>query len=628
MAETLTTTYEVPQDPHLARLAIDLHGSYGGDADHNWDEIHASLRPQDTIYDVELDSDDPDERRRARERLEHSYDTQVAEFISFIDGCMNISAVSEAELTRQIRTIRERANCLSQEGVSFELAEHAVDKLAELEARLRMQYPDGEKSVAGSVERLPDAVIKEMYMYPSQPEKNVVAELFDSTGISTRSGIGVHARVLKKIYQQPDKTIKFSNNDPYVRRMVEKMHRNEVVFEIACIPEVPLSGEKKDIAEFNREVRRSAAEILYRLGVADKDDDGRYDSPYLQSAFVRLRNSERKDDKRPTGSIDTDQLKYELGQTYTNLRRIGGAKAANRLREQFGVDHLWMYSPEELHMMQRLDEKDPVTIEHLKAGDVTVVFSNAMDDHNGAIVEKFLYRKPSGRTLRFEANHLSSIFRQMIYLNSLGIRPASLIYDTHGAPGAITDGGVLLWAAEPRGGIITHEDKNKQDRVMIKDGNYVHGDGMYRLVRDYMQPNRGIDSDDELIGKKQLVVSACSSDKPIRYKDGSNGSFVDKIAKLIAAPSDRSVEIGVHSRREYQNDVVLYGALEDMAVVNQENGRIGFVEYDTEVHRPLTTKKIINEPKKTDRLFGVSRNKITTHTIRTRKGVPVRRKAS
>ena len=628
MPETISTHYDVPADPHLARLALDTHDSHGGLQPHDWEEIHSTLRAREGVFDIEQFSDDTEVRQKAHERAEQSQDADVAWFIGYIDGCMNVAAVSERDLTTQIRTIRRGASCLNGDSVSFELAEHAVDKLAELEARLRMHYPNGDKTVAGSVEYLPDATLKEMYLYPSSPHKNVVAELLDSASLNTPTGLGVHARLLRKIYRQPDGNMQLSHGDMYVKRMMDKLHHNEVMFEIASLPEMPKSKERADVAEFNTDVTRATTEILHRLGVVEIDEEGRDDSAYLKSAFVRLRNRKAEHSVRPAGSVYTTQLKYELSQIYQNLKHIGGPEAAKRLKEVFGVKQLWMYSPEELRMLQRLDEKDPRAIKHLQNGDVTVVFSNAMDDHNGAIVEDANYRKRSGRTLRFEADHVPAIYRQMIYLNSLGIRPATLVYETHGAPGAVTDGGVMLWAAEPRGGIIKHEDKSKDDRVMIPGGNSVHGDGLYRLVRDYMQPNRGIDSDDELKGKKQLIVSACSSDKPTRFADGTNASFVEKIAQMVAYPSDRSIEKGIHSRRGYQKNVVLYGALEDMAEMRLENGRVGFVDHNSETQRTVTTKRSINEPKAADRIFGTSRQNISTHSIRTRKGVPVRRTAS
>jgi hypothetical protein len=503
------------------------------------------------------------------------------------------------------------------ESVSFELAEHAVDKIAELEAKLRMRYPNGEKTIASTAEFLPAPILKELYMYPSSPHKNTVAELLSSAKPNTPTGLGVHTRVLKKIYEQPDGSVALDFNDPYVHRMAEALHRDEIIFDIASIPEIPHSSESHVVAEFNREVTLAAVQVLEKLGLAEKDADGRYDSPYLKSAFVRLRNRENMTSGRPHGAIDTNQLRAELAQTYDNLTYVGGFEAAKRLKDVFGVEQLWMYSPEELVMMQKLDEKDPITIKHLQAGDVTVVFSNAMDDHNGAIVELANYRKESGRTLRFETTNVEAIYRRMIYLNKLGIKPASLVYETHGLPGGVTDGGSVLWAAEPKHPI------GKDDRVMRRDA-----DGLYRLVRDFMQPNRGIDSEDELVGKKQIVVSACSSDKEAAMADGSNASFLEKIAKMVAYPSNRSIRKGIHSRRSFQNNIVLYGALQDMAEMNLENGRVGFVDHKSETQRTVTTKRTINELGLKAELFGTNRDEISTHSIRTRKGVPVRRVAS
>lgn len=619
MSETNSSYHGANTDPKIARLSDDIHVSHAIADVHDWDAVGAEFRTRDGVFDIEQFSDDAEVRQRANERAEAANDGDVAAFITHLEGSMNIRGVSEVEVNRQLNNIRRKATCLASEHVSFEMTERAVDKIAELEAHLRMEYPDGLKSIASCAELIPDTTLQEMYMYPSKADKNVLTELMDNVSVHSAAGIGVHVRLLKKIYQQPDGELGLNVDDPYVKKMLDVIQKDEVVFNIAAIPERPKGTNPSDIAVFNKDVTAQATHLMGQIGLTTRDQDGKVDSPYLKSALVRLRNREVESTGRQKAVIDTFQLRNELYMTYENLARVGGPEEAKKLHDVFGIDQLWMYSPEELETLQLLANRDQATIDHLNDGDVTVVFSNAMDDHNGAIVELANYRKESGRTLRFESTHVESIYRRMIFLKGLGIKPSTLVYETHGAPGAITEGGALLWAAKPASGLREYDDQ-RSDRVMSDDA-----DGLYRLVRDYMQPNRGIDSDDELIGKKQVIVSACSSDKQVLLADGSRTSFLERVARMVAYPSDKAMQNGHSKKDALQANVVFYGALQDMAEQPLENGRVGFVDQRKDGNRTVTTKRVIDELSRIDRFLGTSRKHISTHAVRTRKGVPVRR---
>ncbi len=629
MSEKNQTTLHDSTDIAISDLERDLQLSHGVQPTHDWGEVSAMLRSPTDFYDDELYSVDPSIRDIAKERVKESDERDTVAFIRFVDSFVNsmngsssVGDITEVHFDKMLGIIRDRAKCLTSSNVSFEIVEQAVDKIAECEMKIRMLYPGDSKSISSCIESIPSDLLKELYFYPSDSDKNVVAELLSTTGTNTGPGLRTHVRLLKKIYQRQDGEVVFNKDDPYVRKFHEILRDDAVAIEIASIPEFPVSNEQQHVAEFNGEATRIAGTIMVEMGLADRDENGLFRSAYLRSALMRLRHRKKS---APEGAIDTDQLRAELANTYRNLRRLG-KPAVERLRDTVALENLWMYDLKELRVLDGLVDHDSQTIEHLKAGDVTVVFSNVADDHNGAIAEQANYKKQSGRTLRFEAAHVENIYRQMIFLNRLGIRPATLVYESHGNPGTVTDGGRMLWAAEPEGGLEDYK-KNEHEKVKNRDGMLDdNADGLYRLARDYMQANRGIDSDDELVGKKQIIISACSSDQDFRQKDGTSTTFLEKVSHLVAHPSEKAVSKGKYLRRDaLQNDVVFYGAANSMHEVVLENNRIGFINSDDTKSRSVTTKRTVDEPALNKKIFGTSRHTTKSHALQTRKGIPVRR---
>lgn len=259
--------------------------------------------------------------------------------------------------------------------------------------------------------------------------------------------------------------------------------------------------------------------------------------------------------------VDGEKLKTRLQRVVENVNAVG-TSLVERLHNEVGVVNIDNYAPEDLENLNKLLDKDEEYVEHLKAGDVTVVFNDTYGDHNGALSTAFdAYRKESGRTLMFEVSSPGDIYRRMIMLQKLGVKPSSLVLSAHGSPGithfGTADKGFQLVSAK-------YLPSDATERVSLADAS------IDRLIGDdFMQPNRGVDSTSEQVGRREVILNSCSSD--VEFFKGIPSS-----SEVVARAGNRP-------------DTDVYGASDVMYLDERKDGAVRFAGLSDE-------KKVISEP--------------------------------
>lgn len=241
-----------------------------------------------------------------------------------------------------------------------------------------------------------------------------------------------------------------------------------------------------------------------------------------------------------------------------------GSETLTRLHREMGVVNFDKYKPEDLKNLQKLLDADPAFINHLQNGDVTVVLADAYGDYNGALSNSFdIYRVPSGRSLMFELGNPSDIYRHMIRLKQLNVRPSTVAVHAHGAPGMTAFG-------QPGLNGKTGHSFNVVSSKDFVGGNrdVVLGDTkLDRLLSDeFMQPSRAIDDHETAEGKRRVILASCKGDAP--FADTVNTS-AEEIAK-----------IGTYSTLS-SHDLQVFAATEN-AYVAGGNGRLYMKNVDSE----------------------------------------------
>ncbi|HEY5667814.1 MAG TPA: hypothetical protein VIR03_01485, partial [Candidatus Saccharimonadales bacterium] len=132
--------------------------------------------------------------------------------------------------------------------------------------------------------------------------------------------------------------------------------------------------------------------------------------------------------------IDDRSLESLLIRTAANLRVIGVDNAL-LLNEKAGIVSFDYYDADQLRLTALFAAGDREAIEHLQAGDVTVVFTNTKDDDSGALSNTaHTFRTPNSRTLFFEIANLEDAIGYLELLRQNGIRPSTFVYSDHGLP--------------------------------------------------------------------------------------------------------------------------------------------------------------------------------------------------
>lgn len=178
------------------------------------------------------------------------------------------------------------------------------------------------------------------------------------------------------------------------------------------------------------------------------------------------------------------------------------------LTQQLGVVNFDRYYPDDLATLLSILGGEQGTIEHLKKGDVTVIFADAFGDRNGALQrvnEK--YQKPSGRTLQFEIAQRRDFNRAITLLMRAGIKPSTIVIAAHGRPGE-------TYFGEGQDRFVFATSEKQATKAFDADKKYHlnYGSQIKDLVCDFMQDSRGVDDPATCIDRRRIIVHSCSSD--------------------------------------------------------------------------------------------------------------------
>lgn len=249
-----------------------------------------------------------------------------------------------------------------------------------------------------------------------------------------------------------------------------------------------------------------------------------------------------------------------------NIKRlvdVVGRDEVVRISKALGVVNLDMYEPDDFKAIGYLLDHDKGYINHLNEGDVTVVFRDAYGDHNGALNSSNLFRHEGKRTIFFEVSQPSDVYRQMIRLKKLGIKPSTVVINTHGLPGrAVFGNGTQRGSFEA---ISNDKVTTSDDRSTINVSKMQLG----RLTSDeFMQESRGLDDGEDIKGRKRIIMACCSSD--VEFSRAAS-SLAESVARGVG-----------------KNDVDVYGASKEVVV--RSAGDKGGVKFAPILELDSTTK--------------------------------------
>ncbi len=248
-----------------------------------------------------------------------------------------------------------------------------------------------------------------------------------------------------------------------------------------------------------------------------------------------------------------------------------GPIGLEKLREKTGIVNAYNYKKEQLERMLRFVDGDQETLRYLREGDVTVVFTDARGDYNGALTNTAdNYEKPSGRTLFFEIHNASDIYRYSQLLRNLGIADSTRVIATHGGLGR------MVFGAQDTSAIGT------RDKVMNTEKDVKVGDssGIRQMAREFMQDSRGIDDPKNVKGRRRIILDSCS--QAVEYE-----TFDGRPSRSTASEFARNIE---------QSNIDIYGASAEIASGRSGNELVYTSEGSPSKIRKLTVKSIQGMP--------------------------------
>lgn len=312
--------------------------------------------------------------------------------------------------------------------------------------------------------------------------------------------VAVSAKIMQGIYGQEDvldlyEPSSASSRDPIVQKLLSQDGASVAVASV--LNESSLLWPEGTNAEDESIRKRDWADRYLKL-VTGLPEASRKE--LLFDAYSRTSNQE-------TGLVDSQNLATMLARAANSVRTLGVEKVLD-LRKQAGITAIDYYELKQLQLMSDLLDGKQEAVEHLQAGDVTVAFVDSQGDYNGAFASVPInFGSKSNRTLFFEINQPSDLYRHMLTLAKLGIKPSTLVVAAHGEPGRFSmgnDHNISFFMND----YATESDE--EQRVYYA----MHARGLPRLVSEMMQDSRGIDDNSEAIGRRRLVLFSCSQAAP------------------------------------------------------------------------------------------------------------------
>jgi hypothetical protein len=281
--------------------------------------------------------------------------------------------------------------------------------------------------------------------------------------------------------------------DPTVRMLLEKDTTIEAILKTLQLEHDilwPDEASAEDCSVARRDWADRYLKLVVGLPEAVRDD-------FQFSAYSRTTDSE-------TGLVDKDTLADTLQRITWSTDKLDKSDI-EELRKNAGIVNLDYFEPQQLELMTNLLSMDEQTIKHLQEGDVTVVFTDASGDYNGAFsTNAETFATPSGRTLFFEIHGPRDLYKYMNFLHSAGIKPSTLVLGAHGA-----DGKIKFNEGDAAFAFSAGIDGGEQSYATTLSK------ALPRLISEFMQDSRGIDDNPEAIGRRRVIIHSCCQAKPV-----------------------------------------------------------------------------------------------------------------
>lgn len=417
--------------------------------------------------------------------------------------------------------------------------------------------------------RLPDRTLAKLYLQP--PEQGQTSEMrrfMDTRQLNNSRAVLMH-EIMHPLYLESGENMYRMPVDVDYNVDALRDYVDFARFEIETIPNMPQKPmDQQSILKYENSVRDLRHDILQNKLMLNSKMLKKMDTATLS----RL-NFIAEDESQPY--IDGSMVKYSLRRIRDIMDTVRGSDI-QRLHKEFGIVNLDMYTPQDLDTLTGLLDNDAETIEHLQQGDVTVVFTDAYGDHNGALTPVFdTYRKDSGRSLMFEVAEPGDFYRRMALLKRLGIKPSTVVIAGHGSP-------AKTWFGQGDTGFVLATNQFVSEAHDQPTSISIENTQLARLASDeYMQVSRGIDDPDERTGRRTFIFNSCSSD--LAFK-GTLPSSVETVVRTIGSV-----------------DVDGYGASSDMYLSSKEghvifSGKAENQEQDQPLFQPNGTKVSIDIP--------------------------------
>lgn len=500
MSEKINNPLAHRAEPKLAQLEADLQASHGIDSpDHHHAVSDAidSVSKKDEVFDW----------LNAGDRIQQKADEDMDVFIQYLQGHATETVVYLSDKTHEhLLDVLQKGEYSDETAFLITQAINSVDDYIR-----HNDYKGDHNTMMETLLDMPDEKLRRVYGATSDnASRNPLHELFEKEEIDTKEARLAYTILLEKCVG-PKALVDGATTNPHVQALLESYdHPAHALLE--TIPDMPQSPEQYN--QFVSDVYKKSRLLLTAAGYPAE-----MVSQYMTAAAIRNKNNE--------GTLTATDYKKELKSMVDQSLRVG-VDNIKKLYTAVGMENIWNYSDFDIDTLLLLIDKDPDEIERLKAGDVTVVMTDIRGDYNRAMTHQVAldgYAKPSGRTLRFELTQASDIYRHMIFLNRLNIYPSTLVFAAHGLPGAtgIGAGHDRVEFAVTGGKFGVQKDKQIQiDKTSIG-----------RLKDEYMQPNRGIDSSDDVKNQKVLVLYTCSGDEQVELEHGQFSSVAEEVALAV-----------------------------------------------------------------------------------------------
>jgi len=297
-----------------------------------------------------------------------------------------------------------------------------------------------------------------------------------------------------------------------------------------------------------------------------------------------------------------------------------GLERLKTLSEKTGIYGLECYTIEQLERMERFVTEPAKMAEALADHDVTVVMTNRFGDYSDTLNDTAAYFEDGDRVLFFEVATMSDVFRRMVAVHKAGIQPSTIAISTHANEGRLS----IVDDHDPESNkqhymavlatrqLIEHKKQQPKSPGDSKSDRFYSMSamtGVARLVKDFMQPSRGIDDPEQDRGRRKIILAGCLLAKASPVKDlGPDGEEVVIGEESVAGQLARDLQTSGISE-----PVDIYGSPDSMKPRRTRQG----IEFTTADPNELFSRIMIKGLR-----VRLNRGRVTSSSVRQ---VPLRK---